>query len=87
MSVVMKGDSWFGSVKTAANIAAKGMEVVLQVKTASTLYPNAFVDEALLNVLNTPEGVHIVLQGRHPNGHVLIAMGYRYSSKKHYFSL
>ena len=52
--------------------------------TASTLYPKAFIYKALSNA---PGGVHIVLWGRYPNGHVLIAMGYRYSSKKHYFSL
>ena len=76
MPVVMKGDSWFGSVKSAANIAAKGMQAVLQIKTASTLYQKTFVEEALSNALG---GVHIVLRGRHPNGHVLIAVGYRYS--------
>ena len=37
MPVVMKGDSWFGSVKAAVNIA-KGIHAALQVKTALSLY-------------------------------------------------
>ena len=29
-----------------------------------------------------PGGVHIVLEGVHPNGQKLVAVGYRYSSRK-----
>jgi hypothetical protein len=32
-----------------------------------------------------PGGVHIVLEGAHPNGQQLIALGYRYSTKKTLF--
>ena len=78
----MKGDSWFGSVKAAAKIAENGMHAVLQVKTATLLYPKQFIDDALSGA---PGGVHIVLRGKHPNGNTLVAVGYRYSSKKTLF--
>ena len=79
----MKGDSWFGSVKAAAALAQKGIECVLQVKTNSRLYPKEFIGKALDGA---PGGTHIVMKGVHPNGATLIAIGYRYSSKKHYSS-
>ena len=78
----VKGDAWFGSVKAAASLADKGIETVLQVKNNSALYPKAFIEEKLKEC---PGGVHIVLKGRHPNGHNLVAIGYRYSSKKTLF--
>ena len=76
---MIKGDSWFGLVKAAAEIAAQGMHCICQVKTAHTLFPKSFIEDVLMN---TPGGVHIVLRGRHPNGKMLYALGYRYSSKK-----
>ena len=79
LPINMKGDAWFGSVKAAANLAEKGVEAVLQVKTGHLLYPKAFVEDTLRGC---PGGVHIVLRGRHPNGKILIAIGYQYSSKK-----
>ena len=45
--LTMKGDAWFGSVKAAANLAQRGIECVLQVKTGHSLYPKVFVEEAL----------------------------------------
>ena len=80
VSMVLKGDSWFGSVKAAAKLAGMGVESVMQVKQNSALYPKEYIENALTN---SPGGVHIVLKGRHPEGHNLIALGYRYSSKKH----
>ena len=80
--MIVKGDAWFGSVRAAANMASRGYECVLQVKQNSGLYPKEFVENALND---SPGGVHIVLRGRHPNGHNLIAIGYRYSSKKTLF--
>ena len=79
LPVVMKGDSWFGSVKAAAEIASRGMHCIFQVKTSHALFPKKFIEDALAN---TPGGVHVVLRGRHPNGKTLYALGYRYSSKK-----
>ena len=74
----IQGDAWFGSVRAAAAIGAKGHRAVLQVKNNSGLYPKAFIDGALKNA---PGGVHIVLKGVAPNGVELVALGYRYSTK------
>lgn len=82
LSIVVKGDSWFGSVKAAAHIAGKGMHCIMQVKTSHSLFPKTYIEEALDG---TPGGVHIVLRGKHPNGKTLVALGYRYSSKKTLF--
>ena len=80
--VLIKGDSWFGSVKAAAEIAERGMQCCMQVKTSTSLYPKKYIEEALKG---NPGGVHIVLRGKHPNGNILVAVGYRYSSKKTLF--
>ena len=82
LDLVIKGDAWFSSVKTAANLAQRGIEGILQVKQSHALYPKVFVNDVLKD---TPGGVHVVLRGRHPNGHNLIAIGYQYSSKKTLF--
>ena len=80
--LILKGDAWFGSVKAAANLAERGIECIMQVKTSHSLFPKSFIEEKLKD---SPGGVHIVLKGRHPNGKILIAMGYRYSGKKTLF--
>ncbi len=46
MKVVLKGDSWFGSIKTCAMLGAEGKMGVFQVKTAHALFPK--------NSLNQP---------------------------------
>ena len=79
---VIKGNAWFRSVKAAAALANEGIEAVLQVKTGHSLYPKKFIEERLKGC---PGGIHIVLKGRHPTGPILIAIGYRYSSKKTLF--
>ena len=78
----IKGDAWFGSVACAAELSVRGYQAVLQVKTNSGLYPKAFIEEQLKNA---PGGVKIVLSGTAPNEQKLIAVGYRYSSKRTLF--
>lgn len=80
--LIVKGDSWFGSVRAAAALAQRGIQSILQIKTGHSLYPKDFIDEVLCNC---PGGVHVVLEGIHPDGMKLIAIGYRYSSKKTLF--
>ena len=77
-AVGLKGDSWFGSVKTCAQLGARGKMGVFQVKTAHSLYPKKIIETTLSCM---PGGVHIILEGTHPNGQRLIALGYRYSTK------
>jgi len=77
----MKGDAWFGSVKSAVNLAQRGMHGVFNVKQCHALYPKQYIDEALKDA---PGGVSIVMKGC-LNEHDLFAVGYRYSSKKTLF--
>ena len=74
----IKGDAWFGSVRTAMEIGARGGEAVLQVKGNKGLYPKDFIEETLKEA---PGGVSVVLTGIAPNGVQLVAVGYRYSVK------
>jgi len=53
-----------------------------QGKTDSSLFPKAFIEEALKDA---PGGMHIILTGTDPRGFPLMAISYRYSSKKTYF--
>ena len=78
----IKGDAWFGSVSCAAELSVRGYEGVFQVKTNSGFYPKAFIAEQLKNA---PGGVKIALAGKAPNEQQLIAVGYRYSSKRTLF--
>jgi hypothetical protein len=79
---VVKGDLWFGSVKTVLSIkehCPKCKEAVFQVKTAHKLFPKQFLEEVLkdapggmsLKLLSTYQGVH------------LIAVGFKYNKRKH----
>ena len=74
----MKGDAWFGSVRTAMEIGARGGQAVLQVKVNKGLYPKDLIDDALKDA---PGGLSFVLTGIAPNGVRLVAIGYRYSVK------
>ena len=75
-NLVMKGDAWFGSVNSAANLAQRGINSVMQVKTAYSMYPKDYIENLMDGM---PGGVHVVMKGRHPNRHNVIAIGYRYS--------
>ena len=72
------GDAWFGSVRTASEVACRGHEGIFQVKQYHSFYPKAFIQEALKEA---PGGVHIVLEGTTQCEVPLIAVGYRYSRK------
>jgi len=72
------GDAWFDSVKAAAATTEKGMEGIYQVKSNHGLYPKDFIEDLLDK---SPGGTHIVIQGTHPDGVELIAVGYRHNSK------
>jgi len=78
----IKGDAYFGSVVCASELSVRNYEAVLQVKQNTGFYPKAFVEKHLKNA---PGGVKIVLSALAPNEQRLIAVGYRYSSKKALF--
>ena len=72
------GDAWFGSVKTASEVARCSHEGIFQVKQYHSFYPKAFIEEALKEA---PGGAHIVLEGTTQCAVPLIAVGYHYSYK------
>lgn len=80
-STGIKGDAWFGSVTAVSELALRGFEGVMQVKQNHGLYPKKVIEDALKE---SPGGVHIILKGTlHEN--TIIAIGYRYNSKKTLF--
>ena len=54
------------------------MEAVYQIKSNHSLFPKQYIKENLKDDLG---GCYIVLEGKHPSGADLVAMGYRYNSK------
>ena len=76
---VVKGDSWFGSVKTTCEMKRRGMDGVFQVKTATKLFPKAEI-QAIME--DKPGGTHVTLKGTHPESGVkLVALGYKYNCR------
>ena len=74
----IRADAWFGSVKTASELAIRGFECVLQIKQYHSLFPKDYIDDALKEA---PGGIAIFLEGKAPNEVPLIAIGYHYSRK------
>lgn len=79
----IRGDAWFGSVRTATEVGLHGHEGVFQIKQYASLYPKSFIEEALKDA---PGGVYIALEGE--NHEVpLVAVGYRNSWTTILFSI
>jgi hypothetical protein len=74
----IKGHAWFGSARACVALGVKGCKAFLQIKGNKGIYPKDFISEQMVN---TPGGPSIVLKGTLPNGTLLIAMGYRYSTR------
>jgi hypothetical protein len=74
----IRGDAWFGSVRTANEVALRGHEAVFQIKQYHSNFPKEFIKEALKDA---PGGVHILLEGKTESKVPLLALGYRYSRK------
>jgi hypothetical protein len=72
------GDAWFGSVWATSEISRHGHEAVLQIKQNHSLYPKAFIEDALKEA---PGGVHFVLERKTQGEVTLIAVGYQYSRR------
>ena len=78
LHVTVKGDAWFGSVKCAVELAKRGQAFVGQIKSNHSLFPKKCIEDKLKEA---PGGTHIVLKATFEQVD-LIAIGYRYSSKK-----
>ena len=74
----IRGDAWFGSVKTANEVALRGHEEVFQIKQYHSLFPKDFFEEVLKEA---PGWVHIVLKATTRDEVNLVAVGYCYSHK------
>ena len=73
------GDSWFGSVRSAANLSLAGQHCIMQVKTAHSRFPKSFLDEKMKDY---PGGTWITMEGTTElEGQDLVAIGYKYNKK------
>jgi hypothetical protein len=75
----VKGDSWFGHVRPADNFGQQGIRDMLKIKTGHALYPEKFMEEKLKEA---PGSCWITMQGKGPRGTDLLAIGYKYNSKR-----
>jgi hypothetical protein len=75
----VKGDSWFGRVRLADNFGQQDIRAMLQIKTGHALYPEKFMQDKLKEALG---GCWITMKGKGPRGTDLLAIGYKYNSKK-----
>ena len=76
---VYLGDSWFGSVKTAANFGKANQHAIMQVKTAHARFPKKFLEEKMKDY---PGGTWITLEGHaEDEDEDLVALGYKYNKK------
>ena len=77
---LLVGDSWFGSVRSAVEVAQQGHHAVLAVKTAHSRFPKKFLDDTMKEF---PGGTWITMRGKcGRTGVELVAIGYKYNSKK-----
>jgi hypothetical protein len=75
----VKGDSWFGHVRLADNFGQQGIRAMLQIKTEHIFYPAKFMEDKLKE---PPGGCWITMKGKVPRVTDLLAIGYKYNSKR-----
>jgi hypothetical protein len=74
------GDSWFASVESATHTKLKfNSEFVGPVKTAYSRFPRKFLEKTMAE---WPGGTWLVLEGKGHEGVDLLAIGYKYNSRK-----
>lgn len=74
-----KGDSWFSSVRLAEEMDARQHAYCGTVKTSSKYFPK---DELEAMMADFPSGASLVMECTTPRGHDLLAIGYKYNSRK-----
>jgi hypothetical protein len=75
----MKSESWFGHTHLADKLGTQGICAVLQIKTWHALFPAEFPVEELDEALG---GCWIKIVGKGPRWINLLAIGYKYNSKR-----
>lgn len=79
-SRVFLGDSWFGSIKCAANIKLMGEDCILQIKTNHSRSCKGWLEHTMKDY---PGGTWIVLEGHaEKEGVDLCQIGYKYNKSK-----
>jgi hypothetical protein len=74
------GDSWFASVETATHTKLKfGSDFVGPIKTAHSRFPRKFLEDSMST---WPGGTWLVLEGKGRENVDLLAIGYKYNSRK-----
>ena len=74
------GDSWFGSVKSAANVQIAGHHACFMAKTAYSRSPKLFLEDTMKDFLGV---TWITLEDITEKENVsLISIGYKYNKKK-----
>ena len=80
MASHVRGDSWFSSVRTAPQCAARGIHYVGAVKQAHSGFPKDYLYNKLKDM---PGGTQLAMEGVHSeSGQKLLAIGYKYSTRK-----
>jgi hypothetical protein len=80
---VFFGDSWFTQTKTAETLFDEdNVHFVGQLKNGHATFPKKFLEEEMKDM---PSGNWITMECSGRNGVPLVAMGYKYSSKKTLF--
>ena len=73
-------DSWFGSVKSVANVRKTGNHCCFIIKTAHSRSPKFWLEDKMKHM---PGGTWIVLEGKPEKEDVeLLCIGYKYNKKK-----
>jgi Transposase IS4 len=75
----VRGDSWFAGVHCAEKMAEMGIEFGGPVKTNHKGFPKTDIEEKMKH---WPSGSQLVMECTMPTGVKLIAVGYKYNSKK-----
>ena len=76
---IFLGDSWFSSIQAAAEVCRRNAHYIGIVKTGFATFPKLFLEEKMKE---WPGGSHLVMESQHPDGFQLLAIGYKYNSKK-----
>ncbi len=72
----IRGDAWFGSVRTTNEVALRGHDCVFQIKQYHASFPKDFIEEALKDAQG---GVHILPERTSQDEIQLVNLAYRYS--------
>ena len=77
----IRGNAWFGRIKTANAVEIRGHEAVLQIKQCHSLFPKEFIEPVLKEAQG---GVHILLEGTTQDEVPLVALSMDTTARQFY---